>query len=230
MNKRFFVSLFFLLGSTSIMAQDSLNYILEKHFEAHQQIFWEGIKTLSVKGIWLSIHGSYPATFYFKKPDKYLMINQKSKFIEAWDGVQSWTIAKWTKSSIAKLSTEETLINRAIFNFGSPLNDAEDIVNKGIVSLDHAPHYWIIEDQGDLLIEYFISTKTFLLVKTIFKKNIGEPLHVIREVVKYENFQGFSFPTHIKFKTETMVTEYVFNKITLGDSVKEKRFSRPEKR
>ena len=90
------------------------------------------------------------------------------------------------------------------------------------------PHYWIIEDQGDLLIEYFISIKTFLLVKTIFKKKIGEPLYVIREVVKYENFQAFLF-LPIKFKTETIVTEYVFNKITLEIQSK-KRFSRPEKR
>ena len=56
MNKRFFVSLIFLLGSTSIMSQDSLNYILDKHFEAHQQMFWEGIKTLSVKG-WKILDG-----------------------------------------------------------------------------------------------------------------------------------------------------------------------------
>ena len=123
------------------------------------------------------------------KPDKYLMINQKSRFIEAQDGVQS-TIAKWTKSSIAKLSTEETLINRAIFNFGSPLNGAEDIVNKGIVFLDHVPHYWMVKIR-DLLIEYFISIKTFLLVKTIFKNR--RALYVIREVVKYENFQAFLF-------------------------------------
>ena len=88
MKKHFIVSLIFLLSGTNIRAQDSLNYILEKHLEVHQQMFWDGIKTLSAKGIWLSMHGSYPATFYFKKPDKYLMINQKSRFIEAWDGVQ----------------------------------------------------------------------------------------------------------------------------------------------
>ena len=132
MKKHFIVSLIFLLSGTNIRAQDSLNYILEKHFEAHQQMFWEGIKTLSVKGIWLSIHGSYPSTFYFKNPDKYLMINQKSRFIEAWDGDQSWTIAQWTKSSIAELSAEETLINRAIFSFGSPLNGVVGIVNKAV--------------------------------------------------------------------------------------------------
>ena len=70
----------------------------------------------------------------------------------------------------------------------------------------------------------------FLLAKTIFTKKIGEPLFVTREVVKYGNFQGVSFPTHIKFKTPKMVAEYVFNKITLGDSVKDKRFSMPKKR
>ena len=176
MNKLFFVSLILLLGGTSIKAQDPLNYILEKHFEAHQQMFWEGIKALSVKGIWLSIHGSYPATFYFKKPDKYLMINQKARFIEAWDGVQSWTIAKWSKSSIAELSAEETLINRAIFSFGSPLNGAKDIVNKGTVFLDHVPHYWIIEDQGDLLIEYF-STLSESILKQFDKPQLENEIH-----------------------------------------------------
>ena len=155
MKKHFIMSLILLLWGTNIRAQDSLNYILGKHLEAHQQMFWDGIKTLSAKGIWLSMHGSYPATFYFKKPDKYLMINQKSRFIEAWDGDQSWTVAKWTKSSIEELSAEETLINRAIFSFGSPLNGVVGIVNKGIVFLDQVPHYWIIDDQGDLLIEYF---------------------------------------------------------------------------
>ena len=230
MKKQFIMSLILLIGGTHMRAQDSIKYILDKHHEAHQQRFWEGIKTLSAKGNWLSIHGSYPATFYFKKPDKYLMINQRSRFIEAWDGVHSWTIAKWTKSSIAELSAEETLINQLIFSFGSPLNGVEGIVNRGIIYLDHVPHYWLIEDEGHVLIEYFISIKTFLLAKTIFTKKIGDPLFVTREVVKYGNFQGVSFPTHIKFKTPTMVAEYVFNKITLGDSVKDKRFSMPEKR
>ena len=207
-----------------------MRYILDRHHEAHQQDLWKGIKSLSAKGNWLSIHGSYPATFYFKKPDKYLMINQRSRFIEAWDGIESWTIAKWTKSSVAQLSAEETLINQSIFTFGSPLKGVVGIENKGIVFLDQAPHYWIVEDQGLVLIEHFISTETFLLTKTIFTIKTGEPLVVIREVVKYGDFQGVSFPTHIKLQTKSMVAEYIFNKITLGDPVQDKRFSRPAKK
>jgi hypothetical protein len=224
------MSLVLLLVLTYTRAQDSLRYILDRHHEAHQQDLWKGIKSLSAKGNWLSIHGSYPATFYFKKPDKYLMINQRSRFIEAWDGIESWTIAKWTKSSVAQLSTEETLINQSIFTFGSPLKGVVGIENKGIVFLDQAPHYWIVEDQGLVLIEHFISTETFLLTKTIFTIKTGEPLVVIREVVKYGDFQGVSFPTHIKLQTKSMVAEYIFNKITLGDPVQDKKFSKPAKK
>ena len=230
MKLRFTMSLVLLLVLTYTRAQDSLRYILDRHHEAHQQDLWEGVKSLSAKGNWLSIHGSYPATFYFKKPDKYLMINQRSRFIEAWDGIESWTIAKWTKSSVAQLSAEETLINQSIFTFGSPLKGVVGIENKGIVFLDQAPHYWIVEDQGLVLIEHFISTETFLLTKTIFTIKTGEPLVVIREVVKYGDFQGVSFPTHIKLQTKSMVAEYIFNKITLGDPVQDKRFSRPAKK
>ena len=192
MKLRFTMSLVLLLVLTYTRAQDSLRYILDRHHEAHQQDLWKGIKSLSAKGNWLSIHGSYPATFYFKKPDKYLMINQRSRFIEAWDGIESWTIPKWTKSSVAQLSAEETLINQSIFTFGSPLKGVVGIENKGIVFLDQAPHYWIVEDQGLVLIEHFISTETFLLTKTIFTIKTGEPLVVIREVVKYGDFQGSS--------------------------------------
>ncbi len=230
MKHRFIMSLVISLGLTQTWAQDSLSYILDQHHEAHQQELWEGIKSLSAKGNWLSLHGSYPATFYFKKPNKYLMINQRSRFIEAWDGVDSWAIAKWTKSSVVQLSAEETLINQVIFSFGSPLKHVVGLDNKGIVFLDQAPHYWIVEDQGHVLIEYFISTQTFLLTRTIFTKKTGDPLVVIREVVKYGNFQGVSFPTHIKLQTKGMVAEYVFNKITLGDPVQDKRFSKPAKK
>ncbi len=229
MKQRFIMSLVLSLGLTQTRAQDSLSYILDRHHEAHQQEFWEGIKSLSAKGNWLSLHGSYPATFYFKKPNKYLMINQRSRFIEAWDGVESWTIAKWTKSSVVQLSVEETMINQAIFSFGSPLKRVAGLENKGVVFFDQAPHYWIVEDQGQVLIEYFISTQTFLLTKTIFTKKTREPLVVIREVVKYGDFQGVSFPTHIKLQTRAIVAEYVFNKITLGDPVQNKRFSKPVK-
>ena len=230
MKLRFTMSLVLLLVLTYTRAQDSLRYILDRHHEAHQQDLWEGAKSLSAQGNWLSIHGSYPATFYFKKPDKYLMINQRSRFIEAWDGIESWTIAKWTKSSVAQLSAEETLINQSIFTFGSPLKGVVGIENKGIVFLDQAPHYWIVEDQGLVLIEHFISTETFLLTKTIFTIKTGEPLVVIREVVKYGDFQGVSFPTHIKLQTKSMVAEYIFNKITLGDPVQDKKFSKPAKK
>ena len=230
MKLRFTMSLVLLLVLTYTRAQDSLRYILDRHHEAHQQDLWKGIKSLSAKGNWLSIHGSYPATFYFKKPDKYLMINQRSRFIEAWDGIESWTIAKWTKSSVAQLSAEETLINQSIFTFGSPLKGVVGIENKGIVFLDQAPHYWVVEDQGLVLIEHFISTETFLLTKTIFTIKTGEPLVVIREVVKYGDFQGVSFPTHIKLQTKSMVAEYIFNKITLGDPVQDKKFSKPAKK
>jgi len=229
MKQRFIMSLVLSLGLTQTWAQDSLSYILDRHHEAHQQELWEGIKSLSAKGNWLSLHGSYPATFYFKKPNKYLMINQRSRFIEAWDGVESWTIAKWTKSSVVQLSPEETMINQVIFSFGSPLKQVTGLDNKGIVFFDQAPHYWIVEDQGHVLIEYFISTQTFLLTKTIFTKKTGEPLVVIREVVKYGDFQGISFPTHVKLQTKAMVAEYVFNKITLGDPVQDKRFIKPAK-
>ena len=230
MKQRFIMSLVLSLGLTQTWAQDSLSYILDRHHEAHQQELWEGIKSLSAKGNWLSLHGSYPATFYFKKPNKYLMINQRSRFIEAWDGVESWTIAKWTKSSVVQLSAEETMINQAIFSFGSPLKQVTGLDNKGIVFFDQAPHYWIVEDQGHVLIEYFISTQTFLLTKTIFTKKTGEPLVVIREVVKYGDFQGISFQIHVKLQTKAMVAEYVFNKITLGDPVQDKRFSKPVKK
>ena len=230
MKLRFTMSLVLVLVLTYTRAQDSLRYILDRHHEAHQQDLWKGIKSLSAKGNWLSIHGSYPATFYFKKPDKYLMINQRSRFIEAWDGIESWTIAKWTKSSVAQLSAEETLINQSIFTFGSPLKGVVGIENKGIVFLDQAPHYWIVEDQGLVLIEHFISTETLLLTKTIFTIKTGEPLVVIREVVKYGDFQGVSFPTHIKLQTKSMVAEYIFNKITLGDPVQDKKFSKPAKK
>ena len=229
MKQRFIMSLVLSLGLTQTRAQDSLSYILDRHHEAHQQEFWEGIKSLSAKGNWLSLHGSYPAMFYFKKPNKYLMINQRSRFIEAWDGVESWTIAKWTKSSVVQLSAEETMINQAIFSFGSPLKRVAGLENKGVVFFDQAPHYWIVEDQGHVLIEYFISTQTFLLTKTIFTKKTREPLVVVRDVVKYGDFQGVSFPTHIKLQTKAMVAEYVFNKITLGDPVQNKRFSKPVK-
>ena len=60
------MSLVLLLGLTHTRAQDSLSYILDRHHEAHQQELWEEIKSLSAKGNWLSLHGSYPATFYFK--------------------------------------------------------------------------------------------------------------------------------------------------------------------
>ena len=223
------MSLVLSLGLTQTWAQDSLSYILDRHHEAHQQELWEGIKSLSAKGNLLSLHGSYPATYYFKKPNKYLMINQRSRFIEAWDGIESWTIAKWTKSSVAQLSAEETMINQVIFSFGSPLRRVAGLENKGIVFFDQAPHYWIVEDQGHVLIEYFISTQTFLFTKTIFTKKTGEPLVVIREVVKYGDFQGISFPTHVKLQTKAMVAEYVFNKINLGDPVQDKRFSNPAK-
>ena len=157
------------------------------------------------------------------------MINQRSRFIEAWDGIESWTIAKWTKSSVAQLSAEETMINQVIFSFGSPLRRVAGLENKGIVFFDQAPHYWIVEDQGHILIESFISTQTFLLTKTIFTKKTGEPLVVMRAIVKYGDFQGISFPTHVKLQTKSMVAEYVFNKITLGDPVQDKRFSKPAK-
>ncbi|NQW27245.1 MAG: hypothetical protein HQ474_05130 [Flammeovirgaceae bacterium] len=228
MVRRYLINTFLILFFATASAQDSLQQLMNMHAEAHQPAYWEGIKTVSTKGFWLGSHGDYPVTFFMKRPNKFLMVSQRSRFLEAYNGIDSWTIAKWTSDEAVLMTADEALIHQNVFIFGTPVGASMDMVYKGKISIEDQWYYWIMELRGIETREYFISADSYLLFKTIITRELPTGSQKLtREVVKYTDINGLIFATHVKVYTASVRSEYIFSNITIGTPVDDKRFINP---
>jgi outer membrane lipoprotein-sorting protein len=220
--------LFLFITCFEVSAQ-TLDRILQQHYQAHNQQFWDQIRSLTATGNWTSEFGDYSATYYIKRPEKFKVINVEQRFIEAYDGNQFWTIGSWTENKVQLLDPVRSMMLYHVFDFGSPISMADDLELKGRVEVDNIPCYWLIKKQVNQITEIFIDRRTNLLYRTILTDSWHEYDRVVYKTIKkYRNLQGMLIPTVIEIKTNDLVSEYVFDDFFLGDAVSDSQFAMPE--
>ncbi len=207
----------------------SKHKVLEKHYKAQQQEFWDQINTISAKVEWGSVLGTFHGDFIAKKPNKIMFKSVKSRVIEAFDGKESWTIASWTDEEVLPMESYRSFMIRELMIFGSPIVDNDDLVFRGTASVDQIYCYWFEVIKSNRRVEYFIDIKTHMLYKSVITQKIGdETIALTRTVDKYRQFNGIQFPTIIRVKTLEMESEYVFDSIVLGEGIPSSRFTKPD--
>ncbi len=206
----------------------SLDHILKKNFEAHNQEIWKMLRTFSADMEWHSDLGTFYGEVAAKKPTLVYLQSEKSRFIEAFDGQQAWTQAYWTNGEITQMSPTRSLMIQELITFGSPLSEGEDYEVKGKVEVDNTPCHWLVFEENGRTTEYFIETKTHRLYKTIISQPVyGETITISRTVKKYREFNGIPVATVIELRSEELTSEYVFDGIVLGEGISSSKFKKP---
>ena len=207
----------------------SIPRLMEKHYKAHNQPFWEQINTISADVEWTSEIGVFHAEFMAKEPRMVMIKSVKDRFIEANDGEQNWTLAAWTKEEVSEMELERAFILNNLMSFGSPLPDGDHLTFRGMVEVDQRRCEWIEWADDSRKEEHFIDHRTHLLYKSVITEQFGdETITLTRTVNKYRAFNGIQFPTIIKMRTNTFESDYVFDGIVLGEGIPSSRFSKPD--
>ncbi len=206
----------------------SLESVIEKHYEAHNQQFWDQINTLTAKIEWNSTLGYFGGEIWAKKPDKIMVRSQKHRFIEAFDGRESWTIASWTDEEVASMNETRSFMIREIVYYGTPVGDLDKLNFKGEVEVDQIPCFWIEKITNTRRDEFFIDAKTYLLYKSLVTQRFGDKtITLTRTVNKYREFNKLKVPTVIELKTWELTSEYVLDDIVLGEGIPSSKFTKP---
>lgn len=227
--------IFFFLGLFSSVALEAQNIerILEKHFQAHQQDFWEEVRTISIRGVWLRGAEKTRFELFAKKPGKRLVKGNwnGNPYAEAFDGSSGWTQAPWTgvKSPQLMLGKEQLLVKN-IFEFGSAVPEDALLEYLGETNESGIPVHRFLEKKDDAEIDYFIDVEDFLLRKVVIREKIAGNVEILsKSYDQYRNFGGIMMPSLIYLKIDDLEKEYVFNEMVVGDAVSNLMFRRPQK-
>ncbi|MFY0688169.1 MAG: hypothetical protein JXQ90_13440 [Cyclobacteriaceae bacterium] len=202
----------------------TLEAVLDKHFEVHQQDLWDQLRTVTGTGYWHHRTKGDHNVEYYIMPGKFLMQNRKEQFIEASAGFQGWEMAKWTGKKVVDLDVKQEALLQIVFYFGSPLKHIEIVEFKGKVSVDHIECNWLQEVKGSIVRDYFIDATSHLLYRINIKTADFE---LSRTVKEYKNFSGLQLPTVVTMKTNEVEAEYSFYDITIGDRIDPSIYKKP---
>ncbi len=207
--------------------------IIEKHYEAYNQDFWDEIKTASMRGVWFRGNEKLYAEFLVKKNDKIAVRGKDGAdpYIEVTNGKGFWTVAPWTgiKKPQLMLVQEEYMLKN-VWSFGSPIGRGTLLEYLGEVKENGIPSYWLRERKGeDIAVDYFIDKHDYYLRKMNIRTQIAgftEPL--TKTFDQFRKFGPAVVPTVIVLTTRELEREYVFDDMVIGDGISDAVFNKPE--
>ena len=212
-------------------AQD-IEGIMQDHYAAYKQDFWDQVQTVNIRGIWL--RGQEKANFELlaKKPGKIMIRGrwQTEPYAESFDGASGWTIAPWTgvKSPQLMLSKEQLLL-QSVYEFGSPIPREAVLEYRGEGDAFGIPCYKLATNIDGIEYEYFIDEEDFFLRRMDRRELIGGQTQILtKRYDQYRKFGGVVIPTLVIVQVEDLEKEYVFDDIIVGDGISNLTFRRPE--
>ena len=211
MNKCAIIILIPVLFILSIFKTDcqTLDQILELHFEATGQEKFSKISTVRSSGMALQMGMELPFVQIQKRPDKiYLEIDiQGMKMIQAYDGERGWSVEPWMDSGPRVLTGPELQNMEQLASIDSDLVDwhrkGHELEYTGNKTLDGNELIILemIKSNGEIY-HYYIDSETYQLSKMVSKSiHEGQPIEGETILTDYRSINGVMVP----FKTELRV-------------------------
>ncbi|NQU55413.1 MAG: hypothetical protein HQ522_23090 [Bacteroidetes bacterium] len=201
--------LILIVASVNVIRAQSLETILEKHFQAVGQDKIVGAGTFFMKAKISQMGMEFPMEMKMKRPDKFRleMEMQGQKMIQAYDGEKGWMIAPWLSPDPQELVGDQLkqAMNQA--NFEGELYDYKKkghaMEFAGKVNLEGKEAYRIKLSAKDGSIEnYFIDAETYLISKVKSKVSaMGQEVAVEKKMSDYKDFNGVFMATKMESVT-----------------------------
>jgi hypothetical protein len=236
MNKLTIIILTPVLTLLSILKTDcqTLDQILELHFEATGQKKFSEISTVRSSGMALQMGMELPFIQIQKRPDKiYLEIDiQGMKMIQAYDGERGWSVEPWIDSGPRELTGPELQNMEQLASIDSDLVDwnmkGHKLEFTGNLTLN-GNELIILEmtkTNGEIY-HYYIDAKTYQLAKMVSKSiHDGQSIEGETILTDYRNINGVMVPfkTELRIDGQTLMVN-IIEKVEFDIEVDNKIFS-----
>jgi outer membrane lipoprotein-sorting protein len=213
----------------------SLDKVLEKHYEATGHSKMADVKTYIIKAKMSMMGMEMPMDMIIKKPNKFKieidMMGQKT--IQAYDGEKGWMInpmmgegAQALEGDQLNQAMEQADMEGELFDFEKKGHSAELV---GKVNSDGAEAYRIKFTGKDGNVKnYFIDAKTYLIIKVKAKVEAqGQSMDIESKMVEYQNIDGIQMPKKIEVVLPMGTQTIIMEEIKFNEKIDDSIFAKP---
>jgi len=213
----------------------SLDKVLEKHFEATGHDKMADVKTFKIKAKMSMMGMDMPMDMIIKKPNKFRteidMMGQKT--IQAYDGEKGWMInpmmgpgAQALEGEQLSQAMDQADMEGELYDFKKKGHNAELI---GKVNADGVEAYRIKFTGKDGNVKnYFIDANTYLVLKVkATVKAQGQSMEIESKMLEYQNIDGIQMPKKIEVVLPMGTQSIIMEEIKFNEEVDDAIFAQP---
>lgn len=236
MKKTFAAFLILLFVASVNMTQaQTLQDVLDKHFEAIGQEKLLEIKTYEIDATVSQMGMEIPMVMKMKRPNKFRMEMemQGQKMIQAYNGEKGWMLAPWVSSEPQDLTgpqleqaMEQADIDGELYNYEDKGYTAE-LLGKEFMGDDEVFNIKLTGKDG-VEKNYYIGADDYLVKKVSGKVNAqGQEVTVEQVMSDYEEIDGVMIATKIESKSPMGSATISFNDMKFDAPLDESIFDKP---
>ena len=226
--------IFFLGVSVNVTNAQSLQDVLNKHFEAIGQNKLIEMETYEVEATISQMGMEIPMVMKMKRPNKFRMEMemQEQTIIQAYNGEKGWILVPGAGSTPQELSgpqleqaMEQADIDGELYNYEEKGFSAE-LLGKEFLNDDEVFNIKLISDEGEK--NYYIGADDYLVKKIIGKVNAqGQEVIVEQIMSDYKEIDGIKMAHKIESKSPMGSAIINFKNLKLGAPLDESIFEKP---
>ncbi len=215
----------------------TINEVLEKHFNAVGQEKLSDIKSFYIKAKVSQMGMEMPMEMKIKKPDLFLMTVdvQGQKIMQAFDGQKGWMIIPMMSPDPQPLEGDQLAqvkqqvnMEGELYNYTEKGSTAELV---GKVNIEGNELYRIKLTTADGNVkEYFIDTKTYYINRVKAKvSGQGQTVDVEQIMGDYKTIDGITMPMKIETKSPMGTGAIIMEEVRYNENFDDAIFKQPAK-
>jgi hypothetical protein len=219
-----------------IIGAQTLDQILENHFDASGQDKLNSVKSVVSAGKAIQMGMELPFMQIQKRPDNmYLEINiEGQKMIQVYNGKAGWAVEPWVSPDARELSGPELRNIGLMARIDSDLvgweekGDLLEYIGKEIYEGNEMYLLKLTKETGESY-QFFIDTETYLISRLVAYTNYGGNVVEGETILgDYRNINGVSVPfmTEVRYDGQTLMTS-IIDSVEFDMVIDEYFFSKP---
>lgn len=227
-----------LLLITNALSAQTLDKVLEKHFETIGQEKLVSMKAYSIKAKIVQMGMELPMQMQMERPNKFRieMEMQGQKIIQAFDGKDGWFIAPFMSPDPQDLTGDQLKQALEQADFDGELYDWEkkgstvELVGKEDMEGTEVFNLKVKTKDGDIK-NYYIDAETYLILKIKSQVNAqGQMVDLESIMSDYQDINGVIMAMKIESKSPMGTQNVILEEVKVAEDLDDSIFARPAKK
>ena len=235
MKKSIFTFIAVIFMAAGAAYAQSLDEVLQKHFDAVGQEKLMETNTYVIKASINQMGMQIPMTMKMKRPNKFRMEMemQGQKMIQVYDGEKGWVVAPWISSEPQALegaqlqqAMDQADIDGELYNYKEKGHSA-DLIGK--VNFNDNETYRIkLTTKDGIVKNYYLDAGSYLVSGVKSKVNAqGQEVEIEQTMSDYKETDGVMIARKIESKTPMGTAAIVIEEVSFGKDLDESEFKKP---